>query len=221
MKRNFALLLSAWMLLVWVFSSCASENDALSLAPVEREFPLRVSPSNQNMYMDGPDALNEVKQRNQEIIDSRRFPWLWLVLFIGCAGIGWAAFLFRDEWIEYFQKRVESLSPLQQIYAKLQALQQVQPREVDQYKAYYGELSTLLKEALQVRLQADLISLTTEEINSVLGISTLLSDNEKREILALFAQADTIKYANLTSTEQEADNFFDSVQLIVNRIDKD
>lgn len=221
MRHSLVMILSAWAFFVLMFSLCGLENDSLSqanLAPVEREFPLRVSPSNQNLYMDGPDALKEVKQRNQEIIDSRRFPWIWLVLLISCSGIGWAAFLYRDEWMEYFRKRVGPLNPLQQSYARLQELQQVKLFETDQYKTYYGELTTLLKEVLQERLRTVFVSLTTEEIIKTLGMIASLHDDEKSEILTVFAQADAIKYANQTPTEKEAEKMFKSVQSIVTRL---
>lgn len=209
--------------LVLIAPLLASENDRFylaPLAPIEREFPMRVSPANQNLYMDGPEALEQEKLRNQEIINSRQFPWIWLIVLISCGGIGWTAFLSRDEWIRYFQKRRESLNPIEQSYAKLRELQQARYGESGNFKAYYGELSAILKEALQQRLQTVVVSLTTEEISNTLEASALLPDSQKSEILKFFAQSDVVIYANQTPTEQEVLQAFQSIESLVNNVNQ-
>jgi hypothetical protein len=206
------------MMLVLMTPLLASESDQdylAPLAPIDREFPMRVSRSNRNLYMDGPEALQQEKLRNDEIINSRQFPWIWLIVLMACSGIGWVAFLFYDEWMKYFRKKDEPLDLIEQSYAKLQQMRPPSSREAKDFKAYYGGLSAILKEVLQHQLQRLVAPLTTEEISKTLEGNTLFSDSQKRDIIKFFAHSDAVIYANQMPTQQEALQSFESVESLV------
>jgi hypothetical protein len=217
MKRvyNFVMLFVLMAPLLW----SESDHDSLApLAPIEREFPMRVSRSNRNLYMDGPEALNQEKLRNREIINSRQFPWFSLIALMAFSGIGWVAFLSYDEWVKYFREEEKPLDLIKQSYVKLQQLQHPSFLQAKDFKDYYADLSTILKDVLQQQMQCLVTPMTTEEISKILEGSTLFSDHQKRDIVKFFAQSDAVIYANQMPMQQEALQSFESVASLVNSL---
>lgn len=185
------------------------------LASLETQFPLDLTQKNRQALLNDPERLAYEKQRTQDILKTHTFPWLSAFALFSGGGIGWALYSTRRQWFRHQVKKEMSASPEQKAQQALQALREKHLPEKGLFKAYYGELTTILLTALQEHFGWHAVSLTKEELAHFLREQAMLSGEMKKKILKFLVEADQVKFANKEPSLQLAQQADEKVQTLI------
>ncbi len=174
-----------------------SVDDTLSVAPLiplDTQFPLGLTSPNRELWIENPEQLERTIQTIRS--ELRMHVLFGIALIIVCVGgvAGGTAYLLRKYWLEYLTKPSPPISSEQQIDCILAKLHKFQIGQEITSKDYI-ELSSLLLEALQVRLGVAIKQLTTFEIKQLMHEKSSFSIQQQEEILALLIEIDQTKFA--------------------------
>jgi hypothetical protein len=183
------------------------------LMPLEPEYPLGLTEANRKNLLEGPDWERE-QQRLQRELSRHAFPWLALSILIGLAGIGWTAYLMREQLPSWSWKRKPSLSPLQKAEQSLSALMQQNLIDRGLQQQYAGSLSTILLESLQDLSGNPYVSFTTKEASFALAGDPNFSE-VRDDIVAALTETDQIKFAKKEIPPDEADQLLQKVRSVI------
>jgi hypothetical protein len=196
----------------------ATQKAPLSFAPLiplEPQFPLDLTQANRQFLIDNPERLEEEKRRIQCQLEQHTFPWLTMIILLGCGGIGWAAYLTREFWSKRRLKPVTVLSPKQQAHQALSTLQGRHFLEKNLIQTYYTELASILLTALQHLLKRKTQELTTTELAQVLSDEATFSQKQKQEILSILAEIDQVKFADKKPSLETAREMHQRIQNVI------
>lgn len=185
------------------------------LAPLETQFPLDLTQKNRQTLFKDPRRLANEKQKIQATLKTHTFPWLSAFILLGGGGIGWALYSTRRQWLGRRVKKEMVMNPQAKAQQALQALQEKHLPEQGLFKAYYGELTTILLTALQEHFGWHAISLTKEELAYNLKKQSTLSEEMMRKILKFLVEADQVKFANKESSLQLTQQANEKVQALI------
>jgi hypothetical protein len=191
----------------------ASSLPLAPLIPLEPQFPLQLTQANQQLLSD-PQQLEKIKHSIQSELEQHSFPWLTLIMLLGSGGIGWAIYLTRDRWPKRLTKPKPSLSSKQQIDQKLQALRNTPPQS-ENIQTYYAKLSSILLEALHLRLGWQTQSLTTAELTQTLRKQSQLPIPLIEKALTFLMEMDLVKFAGKKVTPNETIEMTQQIQHFV------
>ena len=187
------------------------------LMPLEPQFPLDLTQANRQ-WLDDPQRIEEEKKRIQYALKEHSFPWLGLLVFLGCGGLGWTAYLLRAYWPKYLSKSLPMPSPIQQALQALQALQERHLLEQNLISLYVTELISILLRALQNKLGRNIKNLTTTELSQILQNNSMLSAQQKEEFFFILTEINPLKYAAKSFSIKEAENMYQKIQLFIQRL---
>ena len=72
------------------------------LLPLEPQFPLTLTSANRQLLIDNPEELQRAKEHIRDELKKHTFPWITLAILLIFGGMGWVAYLIRDEWLKRF-----------------------------------------------------------------------------------------------------------------------
>lgn len=182
--------------------------------PLSQALPISISTENQRLFQNNP-TLNELERKNAEIaLNSRNFPWMAM---ISAFGVIIAIILIRssttapihseDDPEAAERKRRESVDILQKLIVNT-------PKTNEDANAYMLRLDNALRKFLDSTFHIGASTSTTQELASstvsLPGIDPLVS----KQIIALFQQTDKIKFAQISSTQNDVENFTNDAKVL-------
>ncbi len=138
------------------------------------------------------------------------FPWgrvlFWIEIILGSLLVAYILYrLIRYLILKYLKKKSEPLTPDGSFFAEIAKLKKSKLLEKKEYRKFYFFLSDIFRQYLTARYYYSAIDKTTEEIlpdlSTKIGLDTLLS----KEASSFLIRADLIKFANVPTTEKEAE----------------
>lgn len=198
-------------------SSMAASLALAPIIPLEPQFPLKLTQSNQKLFIDNPQELEKAKELIRLDLEARSFPWIAFAILLGCGGMGWVFYLNRDRWPKRSIKPVLVVSPKQQIDQALQALQNY-PFDQEQASLYYTELSSILHHAIQARSGWAAQKMTTIELAQAMKKHALFPSDQIEEALVLLTEMDQVKFAGKKPSAAEVKRFSQQTQQFVKKI---
>jgi hypothetical protein len=187
------------------------------LIPLEPEFPLGLTLKNRALLIDHPQQLEKVKVSLQIDLAKHAFPWVILILLLGCGGIGWTLYLVRERWPKRAVKTVMPISPKQQINQALQALQK-QPFNQEFATTYYAQLASLLLDALEARLGWKTKNSTTLELAQAMKQPSSLFPHQIEKVLSLLTEMDQVKFAGKKPSQPEIAQISQQVRELIQEL---
>jgi len=207
------------MLLYFFLSSTLLFADAPPLStapllPIEPQFPLGLTQANRDQLIDNPEEIENSNEAIKKALEDHSFPWLTLLVLLAAGGIGWAAYLAKDNWI---RKAPTFVSPAGIQQSLLERLDHLEFHE-NMSQIYFSELSSILSDALQNRLGWKKRSLTTEELKRSLSAQSVLSLDITKLITGYLNEMDTMKFAGKKATFKQAEEMQKQVRDLVEKI---
>lgn len=187
------------------------------LIPLEPQFPLELTQTNEQLLINNPQRLEETKQFIQNDLERHSFPWLTIVALLGCGGIGWAMYLTRDLWPKRTPKPTAALSPKQQFDQALLALQKRRLLKQGEFQMLYDELASILLSALQFRFGWKTKEMTTVEIERAFSSPSQLSELQK-QALSFLTEIDQVKFADKKPSRVETEQFYQNIQRFIQEL---
>lgn len=195
-----------------------SSEQIAPLIPLNPQYPLSLTQTNRELFIDNPTHQAKEKKWIQDQLEAHTFPWLTLIILIGAGGIGWAAYLTRDDWFKNQLKPVKSISPKQQAEEALSALKKHHFLEQGLIHTYYMQLTSILLTALQARLDWKKKELTTSEITQALNTESILSLNQKQNLLSFLNEMDQVKFAGKQPSIEDAQQMDQSIHRFIQQL---
>lgn len=185
----------------------APSQAALTIAPLiplDPQFPLELTQSNRELWIDNPEQIQKAKKNIEEVLKTRSFPWITLVFLIAAGGIAWIAYLTHDRWLKKNQsKQNVPLAPEAFLSNSIQELQKLSAGEIPP-EHLYRELSIILRKALSFHLGEDKSQLTTQELAEELRKKqSKLAKQQIEQTLALLNEIDQVKFAGKTPSQKQ------------------
>lgn len=164
--------------------------------------------------------INEIK----DIRPPLEIPNQWMLLWMALALIAIVA-IFVWLGIRYFKraaptKKTEpmvSMSAWEKAYARLENLRIKKLMERADLKAFYIELSDIVRHYLEERFALRAPEMTTEEFLGSLRLSTLLNDLQKETLKEFLLTCDMVKFAKHQPTVNEAQKSFDLAKTLIDQ----
>ena len=185
--------------------------DFAPLMPLDPQFPLGLTESNQRMWIDDPKEVEKARDQIRYDLQTRTLPWLTLLCLIGCSGIGWFFYLIydrRSQSIEDDKKIVSSKEKIQQEIDNLHKC----PHSEEDFSSYYLKLSSLLLDAIEVKSGWRTKELTTMELERALRDDPIFTQEEIEALLAIFKELDQVKFAGIKPNQAETEKLSWQIQ---------
>ena len=64
------------------------------------QFPLEISQENRELWIESPERIEEAKVRMYDYLEEHSFPWLSLLVALGCGALSWLIYLTKEQWRE-------------------------------------------------------------------------------------------------------------------------
>lgn len=145
-------------------------------------------------------------------IEVSEFPWLWVIVALVIVAvlikltIDWKnrpkAIIFKDPWIVAGER--------------LDALQKQSLASKGEFKAFFTELSTIIRNYLEQRFNIRAPEMTTQEFLESMKNSTVLLEQHKEILKELLQTADMVKFARHQPDAERSVLCFDLARRLVN-----
>ncbi len=146
--------------------------------------------------------------------------WLWIVLAV-IAVIALLIWLgvryFRRTVLVKKQEPLINVSAWDKAYARLENLRLKRLMERADLKAFYIELSDIVRHYLEERFALRAPEMTTEEFLGSLKYSTLLNDPQKSTLKEFLLTCDMVKFAKFQPSVNEAQKSFDLAKALIDQ----
>jgi len=156
------------------------------------------------------DSLADIRGLKSPIKIGYRFPWLYViiaaVLLIIAAVILWRILRKKKE-LEAESEPVDTRPPWIIAEENLRKLRETDLIEREEYKAFYLQLTEIVRRYLEPRFGVDAIDRTTWELRQELS-SIGLSEERYSVLFQLFDSADLVKFAKSIPTQEIVDTDF-------------
>lgn len=164
--------------------------------------------------MQEPDALSPPHglMGLEKAAEPWQNPWLWLVAGLIMLFLGTLLYLYKRKQKEAQLALTPSADPWQRLLAELQAVAPLASESPEALEAYYGSLSQLLREGLELRFGFQASSQTLPELEKSLSARTEISGEQRRAWLDFLEQADRIKFAAARSSLSERQSWRDELK---------
>jgi hypothetical protein len=179
------------------------------------EVPVRLLPYTISVVSSLPDSLGEADIRPIKGPLDVPARWRWgriaAALVLAAAAAAGAVLLWRRR-----RRPVEAVSPyvpdLPPEIVALRALGELEAESLPArglMKEHYSRLSLILRQYLERRFRVPAVESTTDEIRLVLGPGVPLEPGRRDSLLALFDEADLVKFAKVEPGAAAADDALD------------
>lgn len=183
-----------------------------SLMPLEPQFPLGLTHANHQLLRDNPQRLEEEKHYIRTYLDKHTFPWLTILVLLGCLGISGMAYFTRELWSKWKVKPKPELPVEQKIAHAFAALKKRHLLKQGMIQTYYKDLGSILLHALHHLLKWKKKGITTKEIIHTLKECSVLSISQKQTIISFLTEIDQVKFAGKKPSLESAQQMHQNIQ---------
>ena len=138
------------------------------------------------------------------------YSWVWWA----AGGMGIASFAVAS--IAIVARRKTWLSPVEWAEQELDALQSSEAMQANDSETISQELSTVLRDFLELQFEISTPVQTTNELLSDVNHRKILQPELAKRFSKLFAIADEAKFAGLNLTESQLNKVFDEARSVIN-----
>jgi hypothetical protein len=163
---------------------------------------------------DAPEELSDITRAQK--LPGRIPRWIWIVL--GAAAVAFGAGVLTSRIWKNRESLIPAAPPIPPHEIALRALQQLKEKgllERDECKAFYTELSLILRTYLEGRFQLNAPDETTEEIVEEMSRSPELNGAQRNILQDFMRQADIVKFAKGHPDRNTMEAAFDTTRQFV------